>query len=323
MVVLSAVETTAEGRAAITGAVGRSVRTKWIPSPATAGRNRTRACCPPCKPTPATMTESRATVYNRRAVESPSTRDDSDGIHSQHTKRVTPSTRHSHLVHITPASFIHNTPTRKQSHQAQDIHTSYTSHPLHSQTSKGKVFISTPRSPDRRTHRCKFNTARGPLDPHSHHTLTFEKTSDCNRTETVAAAVRLVRSVRELFYAFKICQLSEGGLGCKCDPARVASEKVSHDNQPCSHKVTTMLTTCGALPRHRMVTSVPSRLVRRRHPRFKLQILGFSPKRQRCGRAPADRSMVRCSPRSRRALAACDIRAHSPKGQAPCQPALS
>ena len=29
----------------------------------------------------------------------------------------------------------------------------------------GKVFISTPRTPDRRTHRCKFNTARGPLDP--------------------------------------------------------------------------------------------------------------------------------------------------------------
>ena len=29
----------------------------------------------------------------------------------------------------------------------------------------GKVFISTPRTPDRRTHRCKFNTARGPQDP--------------------------------------------------------------------------------------------------------------------------------------------------------------
>ena len=29
-------------------------------------------------------------------------------------------------------SFIHNTPTRKRSHQAQDIHTSHTSHPLHS-----------------------------------------------------------------------------------------------------------------------------------------------------------------------------------------------
>jgi hypothetical protein len=28
--------------------------------------------------------------------------------------------------------FIHNTPTRKRSHQAQDIHTSHTSHLLHS-----------------------------------------------------------------------------------------------------------------------------------------------------------------------------------------------
>ena len=27
----------------------------------------------------------------------------------------------------------------------------------------GKDFISTPRTPDRRTHRCKFNTARGPV----------------------------------------------------------------------------------------------------------------------------------------------------------------
>ena len=29
----------------------------------------------------------------------------------------------------------------------------------------GKVFISSPRTPDRRTHRCKFDTARWPLDP--------------------------------------------------------------------------------------------------------------------------------------------------------------
>ena len=31
--------------------------------------------------------------------------------------------------------------------------------------SQAKVFISTPKTPDRRTHRCKFNTARGPLGP--------------------------------------------------------------------------------------------------------------------------------------------------------------
>ena len=39
----------------------------------------------------------------------------------------------------------------------------------------GKVFISTPRTPDRRTHRCKFNTARGPLDPlfHSGSTVLY------------------------------------------------------------------------------------------------------------------------------------------------------
>ena len=29
----------------------------------------------------------------------------------------------------------------------------------------GKVFIRHPRTPDRRTHRCNFNIARGPLDP--------------------------------------------------------------------------------------------------------------------------------------------------------------
>ena len=29
----------------------------------------------------------------------------------------------------------------------------------------GRVFISTPRTPGRRTHRCKFHTARGPQDP--------------------------------------------------------------------------------------------------------------------------------------------------------------
>ena len=29
----------------------------------------------------------------------------------------------------------------------------------------GKVFITTPEDTDRRTNRCKFNTARGPQDP--------------------------------------------------------------------------------------------------------------------------------------------------------------
>ena len=48
-------------------------------------------------------------------------------------------------------------------------------------------FISTPRTPDRRTHRCKFNTARGPLDPlttpystvldHSHMQIRMARTA--------------------------------------------------------------------------------------------------------------------------------------------------
>ena len=38
----------------------------------------------------------------------------------------------SETRHRGSCSFIHNTPTRKRSHQAQDIHTSHTSHPLHS-----------------------------------------------------------------------------------------------------------------------------------------------------------------------------------------------
>ena len=44
----------------------------------------------------------------------------------------------------------------------------------------GKVFISTPRTPDRRmycTHRCKFNTARGLQDPSSQRGQCVTRTS--------------------------------------------------------------------------------------------------------------------------------------------------
>ena len=101
-------------------------------------------------------------------------------VHSQHTntQTVTPSTRHSHLAHITPASF-----KCSQTCDAYRAHRHGSESPYPGSTPglnpcnhlarqacgpwpfTGKVFISTPRTPDRRTHRCKFNTARGPQDP--------------------------------------------------------------------------------------------------------------------------------------------------------------
>ena len=47
-------------------------------------------------------------------------------LSSQHLARA------SHTHRFPSGEFIHNTPTRKRSHQAQDIHTSHTSHSLHS-----------------------------------------------------------------------------------------------------------------------------------------------------------------------------------------------
>ena len=86
-------------------------------------------------------------------------------------------------------------------------------------------------------------------------------------------------------------------------------QKVSSCNQKCSHKPDHGAhARAGALPRHRVCGHQCPLDV---GPPPASEILTM---RQRFGQAPADRSMVRCSPRSGRALAACDIRAHAPKG---------
>ena len=64
------------------------------------------------------------------------------------------------------------------------------------------VFVSTPRTPNRRTHRCKFNTARGPQDP-----LT-----------TAAPRTRKSRRARKAIKAPSASRSSIGGSDPSPDP---------------------------------------------------------------------------------------------------------
>ena len=64
----------------------------------------------------------------------------------------------------------------------------------------GKVFISTPRTPDRRTHRCNFNTARGPQDPLT--TAVLDQVPPGRAAKRLAPPGRLKRvlDLRRMFF---------------------------------------------------------------------------------------------------------------------------